>query len=92
MLPYLLPENRSTAEDYLSSVWIIANQIISGLQYPNDVPYHLTEKFIAYIEHEEDRIRENLKHIKYDIDAVDTVHIVAGGRIEKVSDRLHFSQ
>lgn len=42
-------------------------------------------KFQAYMDHEEERITKNLEAIHYDIDALDTVYVVAGpGRIEKV--------
>ena len=55
---------------------------------------HLVEtKFKEYVGYEEERIKRNLQKIKYDIDASDTVYIVAGPerieqarvRIEKVS-------
>lgn len=83
-IPYLLPENRKFADYYLATVWKFVAQITMALQYPNEVPEHLADKFTAYVEHEEERLKKNLELIKYDIDALDTVHVVAGGRIEKV--------
>ncbi|THH29238.1 hypothetical protein EUX98_g4953 [Antrodiella citrinella] len=83
MVPYLLPENRRRADYYLSLVYKFVAQITMGLTYPNEVPEHVAEKFTPYVEYEEQRLRKNLELIKHDIDALDTVHVVAGGRIEK---------
>ncbi|TCD65461.1 hypothetical protein EIP91_002675 [Steccherinum ochraceum] len=80
---FVLPENRKRVEYYLSMVWKFVSQIIQGLNYPNEAPEHVAEKFTAYVEHEEDRLRKNLELIKYDIDALDTMQVVAGGKIEK---------
>ncbi|TCD60695.1 hypothetical protein EIP91_009662, partial [Steccherinum ochraceum] len=80
---FSLPENRNRVEHYLSLVWRCISQIIQGLQYPNEVSEHLVDKFTAYVEHEEGRLRKNLESIKYNVDAIDAVHIVAGGKIEK---------
>lgn len=85
MVPYLLPENRRWAGYYLFVVFKFVAQVIYGLEYPNEAPEYLEEKFSAYVTYEEDRIRKSLELVKYDIDAVDTVQVIANGRIEKVS-------
>lgn len=80
----LLPENHYWADYYLRKVWSSVVEITAGLQTP-DLPDHLEAKFEPYISHEEERIRKNLQDIRFDIDALDTVYVVAGpGRIEKV--------
>ncbi|CAL1709515.1 unnamed protein product [Somion occarium] len=79
----LLPENHYWADYYLRKVWSSVVEITAGLQTP-DLPDHLEAKFEPYISHEEERIRKNLQDIRFDIDALDTVYVVAGpGRIEK---------
>lgn len=84
MIPYLLPENRQLAGDYLSRVFKVVAQIIYGLQYPIEVDDNLTEKFMPYVDYEEQRIKRNLELIKYNIDALYTIPAVVGGKIEKV--------
>ena len=82
--PLLLPENRSRAEYYLR---MISPTVVSLLAGFNQFQYaeHLASKFQPYIDHEEARIKQNLQDIRYDFDASDSVHVVAGpGRIEKV--------
>lgn len=83
LLPSLLPRNRYWADYYLDRVWPYAAELLFALR-KRDLP-DLEYKFQPYIEKEEERIRNNLKEIRYDIDALDSVHVVAGpGRIETV--------
>lgn len=91
----VLPENRDGVDYYLHKVWMIGAQLAMPMASRNrDNATDLVEtKFKDYVIHEEDRIKHNLQRIKYDIDALDTVYIVAGPeqiekdrvRIEKVS-------
>lgn len=83
--PRLLPENRNSAEHYLKAVWQSTVELTLAFKSEdlssNDVPL---SRFTPYAQYEEDRIRRNLSDIKFDIDALDTVYVVAGrGRIEK---------
>ncbi|KAI0090196.1 hypothetical protein BDY19DRAFT_887919 [Irpex rosettiformis] len=79
----LLPENRYWADYYLKTVWPVAFELIKSFR-PADIPEHIHAKFEAYTECEENRLRKNLEDIRFDIDALDTVYVVAGpGRIEK---------
>ncbi len=81
----LLPENRYWADYYLKTVWPVAFELIKSFR-PANIPEHVQAKFQSYTEHEESRMRKNLEDIRFDIDALDTVYVVAGpGRIEKVS-------
>ena len=81
----LLPENRYWADYYLKNVWPVAFELIKSFRSAN-IPDHIEAKFKDYAEYEENRIRKNLEDIRFDIDALDTVYVVAGpGRIEKVS-------
>lgn len=84
----VLPENRYWADYYLKTVWPVAFELIKAFRQAN-VSDHIEAKFKDYAEYEENRIRKNLEDIRFDIDALDTVYVVAGpGRIEKVSCTL----
>ncbi|KAH8102306.1 hypothetical protein BXZ70DRAFT_891052, partial [Cristinia sonorae] len=81
ILPNLLPRNRYWADYYLDRVWPFVAELTLGIR-EQDLP-DVMHKFQPYMAHEEERILNNLKDIRYDIDALDTVHAVAGpGRIE----------
>ncbi len=85
MRPRILPENRYWADYYLSKVWKVGVEVTKSLRALSNVPEHLEGRFKAYVDYEEERIRKNLEDIRYDIDALGTVYVVAGpGRIEKV--------
>lgn len=84
LLGDVLPQNRYWTDYYLQHVWPVAYELVKAL-HPASVPEHIESKFQAYVDFEEERIRRNLADIKFDIDALDTVYVVAGpGRIEKV--------
>lgn len=84
LLGDVLPQNRYWADHYLQHVWPVAYELVKSL-HPTSVPEHIESKFQAYVDFEEERIRRNLADINFDIDALDTVYVVAGpGRIEKV--------
>lgn len=83
----MLPENRCWVEYYVYQVWQVGYELCTSFRPPlqSEVPDWLEAKFQDYVTYEENRIRRNLKDINYDIDALDTVFIIAGpGRIEKV--------
>lgn len=81
----VLPSNRYWVEYYLGKVWQTAIKLCHSLAAPGDLPPWLEEKFEKYVSYEEERIKKNLLDVRHDIDALDTVYIVAGpGRIEKV--------
>ena len=84
MRPQIKAENRYWVDYYLRSVWPVAFELTQSLR-PANVSEHIEDKFAAFAEFEEERIRKNLEDIHYDIDALDTVYVVSGpGRIEKV--------
>ena len=81
----ILPENRYWVDYYLHKVWRYGYTFTSSLQVPGALPDWLSAKFEAYRSYEEDRIRQNLRDIRYDIDALNTVYVVARpAKIEKV--------
>lgn len=93
----VLPENRYWVDFYLHEVWHIGAELTMAMQRPDDVPEWLEGKFADYVIYEENRIDSKLKEFQYDIDALDTVYIVASPervgdkarvRIEKVSAHL----
>ncbi len=88
----ILPENRGSVDYYLRMTWPISSQLTKSLSSPlTSIPESHEEKFKEYVQFEEDRLRNNLVRIKYDIDAVETVYGVMGpGRIEKVVWHLSF--
>lgn len=80
-------ENRYWVDYYLRTVWPVAFELTQSLRSP-DVAEHIEDKFSAFAQYEEERMMKNLEDIRFDIDALDTVYVVAGpGRIEKVSLR-----
>ena len=85
---HVLPINRHSVEYYLQKVWKIAFELCVPLKrrmWLRFLPEWLEGKFNDYVRYEEERIRQNLEDVHYDIDAIETVNIVAGsGRIEKV--------
>ncbi|THH29709.1 hypothetical protein EUX98_g4473 [Antrodiella citrinella] len=81
MRPKLLPRNRYWADYHLDRVWPYIAELILDLR-KREVP-DLEHKFRPFMLKEEERIRGNLRDIRYDIDALDTVPVVAGpGRTE----------
>lgn len=80
----VLPANRRFVERYLDSVWSLITELTTGFRRAewNDA---MREKFQSYVVEEENKMRERLETIRYDIDAADTLVLVTGpGRIEKV--------
>ena len=78
------PANQHAVDKYLQTVWkkisTLGNSVVRTTQ-----PESLQDRFKSYVEAEEQRLREGLETVKYDIDAVDTLLLVTGpGRIEKV--------
>ena len=85
MRSHLLPENRDGANVYLTKVWQSIVELTLAFTSEDSTDDLFLPKFMPYAHLEEERIRRNLATVKYDIDAPDTVYIVAGrGRIEKV--------
>ena len=77
------PANQHAVDKYLQTVWkkisTLGNSVVRTTQ-----PESLQDRFKSYVEAEEQRLREGLETVKYDIDAVDTLLLVTGpGRIEK---------
>ena len=88
MLPRMHTRNRYWADYYLDRVWPFAASVTLAL-HQKSLP-DLNHKFQPYMFEEEERMRNNLKDIRYDIDALDTVHVVVGpGRLETVSLYQH---
>ncbi|TBU55048.1 hypothetical protein BD310DRAFT_934540 [Dichomitus squalens] len=81
--PQVHPANRNAVDKYLRTVWRKLSTLTSSLvtTYQSDA---LQERFKSYVEEEEQRLREGLETVKYDIDAMDTLLLTTGpGRIEK---------
>ncbi|KAI0668784.1 hypothetical protein C8Q78DRAFT_1081152 [Trametes maxima] len=80
---HVLPANRRSVDQYLDSVWSPITELTTGFRRAerNDV---LEERFESYVTSEENRLRDALAGVRYDIDAADTLQLVTGpGRIEK---------
>ena len=85
VISYLLPENRQWADNYLAVVWRFVAQITESLQAPEIDAAVVAETFSAHTELEQKRISDNLQAIHYQIDGLDTLHVVIGpGRMENV--------
>ena len=82
----VLPENRLWADYYLQAVWYIGVELAMSLRKPDGtIPDWLESKFEQYVAFEESRIDAKLREVRYDIDALDTVYIVASP--ERVRDK-----
>ncbi|TFK86599.1 hypothetical protein K466DRAFT_587082 [Polyporus arcularius HHB13444] len=81
--PLIHPANRNAVDQYLRSVWRSVCTLTSSL-LPTTYPDALRERFKSYVDSEEQRLREGLETVKYDIDAMDTLSLIMGpGRVEK---------
>ena len=89
--PLVLPANRRFLERYLDSIWSPVTELTMGFRRAS-WSAELRERFESYVLVEEERMREQLEDIRYDIDAADTLSLVIGpGRIEKVNHPKFFS-
>ncbi|KAL1937671.1 hypothetical protein VTO73DRAFT_12946 [Trametes versicolor] len=80
---HVLPANRRSVEQYLDVIWSPITELTTGFRRieRNDV---VEERFQPYVDAEENRLRDALQDIKYDIDAADILQLVTGpGRVEK---------
>ena len=83
--PSILSANQGAVQDYLQTVWKSVCTITSSFVRTYQ-PDSLQQRFASYVEAEECRLRDGLKTVRYDIDAMDTLSLITGpGRIEKVS-------
>ncbi|KAL1952244.1 hypothetical protein VTO73DRAFT_1393 [Trametes versicolor] len=85
-LPCVLAINRPPIDWYLNFItpcWTL----LAGMNRYNDS--YMCERFNAYIEHEEARLKANLEKFNYRIDALDTLKLVIGSsRIERCAAPL----
>ncbi|KAH9858589.1 hypothetical protein C2E23DRAFT_717063, partial [Lenzites betulinus] len=87
LLPTLRSENKRYAYEYLDKVWrpiVMLTAAFNGGIAPDSV----YETFQRYVDEEEQRLKEALETVRYNIDAMDTLRLItvpARGRIEKVS-------
>ena len=76
--------NRNAVDKYLQTVWQKIATLTMSFVGANQ-PDSLYERFKSYVEAEEQRLRQGLETVRYDVDAMDTLLLVTGpGRIEKV--------
>ncbi|KAI0633741.1 hypothetical protein C8Q77DRAFT_1157905 [Trametes polyzona] len=77
------PANAQAVEKYLEAVYKRVCTLTSSL-VTVDESDALKARFQSYVDAEEQRLREGLETIRYDIDAIDTLTLITGpGRIEK---------
>ncbi|CDO69805.1 hypothetical protein BN946_scf184803.g3 [Trametes cinnabarina] len=71
---HVLPANRRAVERYLDQVWSPITELTTAFRRAerNDV---VEDRFRDYADAEEDRLREGLMGVKYDIDAADTLQL-----------------
>ncbi|KAJ7181616.1 hypothetical protein C8R43DRAFT_969666 [Mycena crocata] len=83
VMQHILPANRAYADQYLDLVYRGITSLESAIG-PCFITDSLQEKFRSYVEAEENRLQDNLRDIRFDIDARDTLELVMGpGRIER---------
>ncbi|EMD34579.1 hypothetical protein CERSUDRAFT_125183, partial [Gelatoporia subvermispora B] len=73
-LPQIPPHNRNYGDQYFDTVWRYLFPLITSL-HPCPVPNGLRRLFEKYTLYEENRLEQNLKEIKYNVDAVDTLRV-----------------
>lgn len=79
----VLPENRKAVNDYIWYAWIEVATFTRSIKR-EDGTDELRAKFQSHVDAEEERLRNTLEDIKYDIDSYDSVHLISHGRIETV--------
>ncbi|KAL1940585.1 hypothetical protein VTO73DRAFT_8020 [Trametes versicolor] len=77
-LPRILGMNRLAVDSYLTETWGPSLTLTGGVEWHGDP--QLLARFQVYLDHEEERLRSNLEHVKYHIDASDTLSLVLGPR------------
>ncbi|KAI0360925.1 hypothetical protein OH77DRAFT_1517315 [Trametes cingulata] len=81
--PLIHAANAQASAAYLETVWKRISTLTSSI-LGNYQPDALKERFQDYVDAEEQRLREGLETVRYDIDAMDTLTLITGpGRIEK---------
>ncbi|KAI0331154.1 hypothetical protein GY45DRAFT_1276344 [Cubamyces sp. BRFM 1775] len=83
MRPRIHNANIDAVQKYLLTVYRRVTTVTSSFicTYQSD---SLKARFQSYVDSEEQRIREGLETVRYDIDAMDTLTLITGpGRIEK---------
>ncbi|KAI0340329.1 hypothetical protein BDW22DRAFT_412068 [Trametopsis cervina] len=79
-----LPTNRAVIEQYLEKIWLPGVKLTEALRPAVDVPSHVELRFQPYLFLQEKELRWTLEQINYNIDALETVHVVIGhDKIEK---------
>ena len=82
--PLIHSSNRNAVDKYLQTVWKRVCTLTSSLVSTSQADT-LQARFQSYVDAEEQRLREGLETVRYDIDAIDTLSLITGpGRIEKV--------
>jgi hypothetical protein len=88
ILPNITDINLSHFHKYLDQIYRDVTMVEASVN-PCLVNEALQAKFSDYMKSEEERLRNNLETIRYDIDGVDTIPLITGaGRIGKVSRRV----
>ena len=85
--PQIHSANRKVVDGYLRTVWAhICTLTSSFVGSRHTILNQLQRRFSSYVEAEEERLRQGLEEVRYDIDAMNTLLLITGpGRIEKVS-------
>lgn len=80
----VLPANRRSVDEYLDVAWSPITELTTGFRRIERSAV-VEERFQAYVDAEENKLREALEDINYNIDASDILQLVVGsGRVEKV--------
>ena len=84
----VLPENRKGVNDYICGVWTEVCIFTRSIEWEEGTDEFMA-KFQSHIDAEEEKLRENLEDIKYDIDSYESARLVSGhGQIETVRSPL----
>ena len=84
----VLPENRRGVNEYICVVWTEVCTLTRSISWDEGTD-NLRAKFQSHVDAEEEKLRENLEDIKYDIDIYESARLVLGhGQIEAVRSPL----
>ncbi|TCD68990.1 hypothetical protein EIP91_009212 [Steccherinum ochraceum] len=86
MIPYILPQNRIAVGHYVALLRLLIPEITLGLSEVTPSSEEEYNKFAPYIRFEEAQVNDMLRQLEYTLDAVDTVHIVAGS--ERIEEKI----
>lgn len=81
-----MPGNKLYTDCYLETVWYLVSGVTGAIERHDDASPWLIAKYEDFVKSQENTLRTRLETISYDVDALETVHLIIGQQnIETVS-------